>query len=164
MLSTAPNGRVDVVWQDNRDATDFHFNVRYTYSTDGGRSWAPNIQVNDRPLDFNLGVSFNSDVRQPPGVASADEYAIFGWADTRLGNEVTQTQDDFSTIAQFKPIPRETSVAPVWAAAFGGLLLAGLVLFIMQFVQLRRRAGATAERRGRGSTAASSPASTVDSG
>jgi hypothetical protein len=164
MLSTAPNGRVDVVWQDNRDATDFHFNVRYTYSTDGGRSWARNIRANDRPLDFNLGVSFNSDVRQPPGVASADEYAIFGWADTRLGNEATQTQDDFSTIAQFKPIPRETSVAPVLAAAFGGLMLAGLVLFVMQFLQLRRRAGATTERRARGSTPASSPASTGSSG
>jgi hypothetical protein len=144
MLSVAPDGRVDVVWQDNRDVTDFHFNVRYTYSGDGGRSWAQNVMVNDRPLNFNLGVSFNSDVRQPPGVASANEYAVFGWADTRLGNDVTQTQDDFSTIAQFKPIPRTTSIIPVLAAVFGGLVTAGVVLFLMQFLQWRRRARATA--------------------
>jgi hypothetical protein len=142
MLSVAPNGRVDVVWQDNRDLTDFHFNVRYTYSTDGGRTWAENIKVNDRPLNFNLGVSFNSDVRQPPGVASANEYAVFGWADTRFGNELTQTQDNFSTIAQFKPVPRESSVIPILAAAFGGLLAAGAVLFVMQLLHWRRRAQA----------------------
>ncbi|MDQ4068270.1 MAG: glycoside hydrolase [Actinomycetota bacterium] len=138
-LSVAPNGRVDVVWQDNRDITDFHFNVRYTYSTDGGRTWAPNIKVNDRPLNFHLGVSFNSDVRQPPGVASANEYAVFGWADTRFGDEVTQTQDNFSTIAQFKPLPADSSVIPVLAAVFGGLVTGGAVLIGMQFLHLRRR-------------------------
>jgi hypothetical protein len=102
------------------------------------------VKVNDRPLNFNLGVSFNSDVRQPPGVASANEYAVFGWADTRLGNDVTQTQDDFSTIAQFKPIPRKSSILPVLVAVFGGLVAAGVVLFVLQFLQWRRRARGTA--------------------
>ena len=67
--AVAPNGRVDVTWQDNRDLSDFNFNVRYTYSTDGGATWAPNIQINDRPVNFNYGISFNSDIRQPSGVA-----------------------------------------------------------------------------------------------
>jgi len=78
-LNVSPNGRVDVSWQDNRETTDFHFDVRYTYSTDGGLTWAKNIKVNDKPNNFNYGVSYNSDLRQPGGVASADEYAILGW-------------------------------------------------------------------------------------
>lgn len=139
MLSVAPNGRVDVVWQDNRDVADFHFNVRYTYSTDAGTSWAKNVQVSDQPLNFNLGVSFNSDVRQPPGVASADEYAVFGWADTRLGDELTQTQDAFSTIAQFKAIPAKASALPTFAAVFGGLVVAGAVLLLILFVRQGRK-------------------------
>ncbi|MGH9278878.1 MAG: sialidase family protein, partial [Acidimicrobiales bacterium] len=94
-IGVAPNGRIDVVWQDDLNRSDFRFNVRYTYSTDGGLTWAPNILVSDRPLDFNYGVSFNSDLRQPPGVASTDEYAAIGWADTRLADELTQTQDNF---------------------------------------------------------------------
>lgn len=110
---------------------------------DGGRTWAQNVKVNDRPLNFNLGVSFNSDVRQPPGVASANEYAVFGWADTRLGNELTQTQDDFSAIAQFKPIPDESSVLPIMVAVFAGLVAAGSVLFVMQFRHRRRQGRAT---------------------
>jgi Neuraminidase (sialidase) len=62
-MSVAPNGRVDVVWQDNRGLADNLINVRYTYSTDGGLTWAPNQVVNDRPLNFNYGISFNSDLR-----------------------------------------------------------------------------------------------------
>ena len=93
-LSVAPNGRIDVAWQDDRETSDFNFNVRYTYSTDGGLTWAPNIRVNDKPVNFNYGVSFNSDLRQPNGVASTNSYAIIGWADTRNANELTQTQDN----------------------------------------------------------------------
>lgn len=142
MLSVAPNGRIDVVWQDNRDVTDAFFNVRYTYSTDGGVTWAENVRVSDRPLNFDLGIGFNSDVRQPPGVASANEYAVFGWADTRLGDELTQTQDNFGSIAQFQPIPAESSALPIVAAAFGGLAAAGIVLLVVQFMRRGRQDGA----------------------
>lgn len=137
-LSVAPNGRVDVVWQDNRDLADNRFNVRYTYSTDGGQTWAPNVRVNDQPLDFNFGISFNSDLRYPPGVASANQYAFFGWADARLADEVTQTQDNFGAVAQFSPLPTTSNTtAPVLAAAAAGLVLAGVVLLLV--MQGRRR-------------------------
>lgn len=143
-MGVAPNGRVDVVWQDNRDTTDYHFDVRYTYSTDGGLTWAPNVEINDRPINFSLGVSFNSDLRQPPGVASANQYAAFGWADTRLGDELTQTQDNFGAVAQFSPVPAETSpVVSIVAAVFTGLVLAGLVLLVL-FLRRRSQAAPTA--------------------
>jgi hypothetical protein len=137
-LSVAPNGRIDVAWQDDREMSDFHFNVRYTYSTDGGQTWAPNMRVNDRPVNFNYGVSFNSDLRQPNGVASTNQYAIIGWADTRNANDLTQTQDNYATAVQFAPLPTtRNTTAPVIAAIFGGLVLAGLVLLVV--LQMRKR-------------------------
>lgn len=133
-LDVAPNGRVDVVWQDNRERTDYRVNVRYTYSTDGGLTWAPNVAVTDRPINFNLGISFNSDVRQPPGVASTDEYAAIAWADPRFADETTQTQDNFGVIAQFDPLPAQTTNRGwrVVAAVLGGLVLAGIILLGIQ--------------------------------
>ncbi|HEX3621529.1 MAG TPA: sialidase family protein [Acidimicrobiales bacterium] len=138
-LSVAPNGRVDVAWQDNRDGvTDFTFNERYSYSTDGGLTWAPNVKINDQPINFNYGISFNSDIRQPNGVASTNQYAIIGWADTRFADEVTQTQDNFAVAAQFSPLPStKNTVAPKIAAVFGGLMVAGVILLVI--MQLRRR-------------------------
>jgi hypothetical protein len=137
-MSVAPNGRVDVVWQDNRGLADNLINVRYTYSTDGGLTWAPSVVVNDRVLNFNYGISFNSDLRYPPGVASTNQYAVIGWADSRFADEVTQTQDAFSSVAQFAPLPTtKNTVAPKLAAAFGGVLVAGVVLLIV--LQFRRR-------------------------
>jgi hypothetical protein len=128
------------VWQDTRGQTDYRVQVRYTYSADGGATWSHNMEVTDQPVNFNLGVSFNSDLRQPPGVASADQYAAFGWADTRLANDLTQTQDNFSAVAQFSAIPARTStVLPVVAAVFGGLVVAGALLLLAQLVRRRRR-------------------------
>jgi len=141
-VSVARNGRVDVVWQDNRGLADNLINVRYTYSTDGGLTWAPNVVVNDKPLNFNYGISFNSDLRYPPGVTSTNSYAAFGWADSRFADEVTQTQDAFGTVAQFAPLPTTSNtVAPRIAAAFGGVLAAGIVLLIV--LAFRRRSETT---------------------
>jgi hypothetical protein len=140
-LNVAPNGRIDVAWQDNRETTDFHFNVRYSYSTDGGATWAPNVKINDSPLNFNYGVSYNSDIRQPNGVASANQYAMIGWADTRNATDVTQTQDNYASAVQFAPLPtRGNTTMPVVAAIFGGLVLAGIVLLVV--LQIRKRGGA----------------------
>jgi hypothetical protein len=138
-LSVAPNGRVDVVWQDTRGQSDYRVNVRYTYSADGGLTWARNMEVTDQPVNFNFGVSFNSDLRQPPGVASANQYAVFGWADTRLANDLTQTQDNFSAVAQFSPVPaKRSTVLPRVAAVFAGLVMAGAVLLVVQLLRRRR--------------------------
>jgi hypothetical protein len=138
-LAVAPNGRVDVVFETNRDQHDYHFQAMYSYSSDGGATWSHNVAVTDQPINFGLGVSFNSDIRQPPGVASANQYAAFGWADTRLGNDTTQTQDDFGVVAQFAPLPPKTStVLPLLAAVFGGLAVAGLVLVGVLVIRRRR--------------------------
>jgi hypothetical protein len=138
-LNVAPNGRIDAVWQDDRDQSDFHFNVRYAYSDNGGVTWSRNIVITDQPIDFNRGVSFNSDLRQPPGVASTNQYALVGWADTRLGNDVTQTQDDFGAAVQFSLLPSTTNTTLPWVAAvFAGLVIAGAVLLVLLLVRRSR--------------------------
>lgn len=136
-LGVAPNGRVDVTWWDNRRSHGYSYDIYYTYSTNGGATWAPNVRVTDRSNSFGFGISYNSDVRQPPGVASANQYAAFGWTDTRLATVQTQTQDDFSAIAQFSPLPTSGStLLPILASVFGGLLAAGLVL--LGYLRVRR--------------------------
>lgn len=142
-LGVSPDGRVDVAWQDNRDTTDGYFDVRYSYSTDGGVTWAPNVKVNDQPLNFNLGISYNSDLRYPVGVASTNEYAFIGWADTRNGNDLNQAQDAYGSAVQFKALPTtKNTTAPIIAAIFGGLVVAGVVLLLL-LLGRRRGEGVT---------------------
>jgi hypothetical protein len=139
-MGVAPDGRVDVIWWDNRRSKGYGFDIYYTYSTDGGRTWAPNIRISQQPSDFAKGISFGSDVRQPPGVASTNYYAAMGWTSTNSGNSLTETQDDIGAVAQFAPLPPASSdLLPILAAVFGGLLLAGLLLLGAVF--LRRRSG-----------------------
>lgn len=141
-LNVAPNGRVDVVFQTNRDLSDYLINTMYTFSTDGGVTWSPNVVVSDRPADFSLGISFNSDLRYVPGVASANEYVAVGWADTRNADETTQTQDAYSVVAQFSPLPSDSNTTlPILAAVFGGLVAAGVVLLLV--MSSRRKAPTT---------------------
>jgi len=45
-MSVAPNGRIDVVWNDSRATGDSSMTaLHYAFSTDGGTTWSPNEQV-----------------------------------------------------------------------------------------------------------------------
>ena len=45
-FSVAPNGRLDAVWYDTRNAGDnLQSQLFYSYSTDAGSTWSPNVQV-----------------------------------------------------------------------------------------------------------------------
>ena len=45
-FSVAPNGRLDAVWYDTRNAADnLQSQLFYSYSTDAGITWSPNVQV-----------------------------------------------------------------------------------------------------------------------
>ena len=45
-FSVAPNGRLDAVWYDTRNAGDnLQSQLFYSYSTDAGATWSPNVQV-----------------------------------------------------------------------------------------------------------------------
>src|SRR5256886_4715785 len=54
--SVAPNGRIDVVWLDSRNAANnIDTQLFYSWSTDGGVTWAPNIAVSN---SFNIQSGF----------------------------------------------------------------------------------------------------------
>ncbi|MDQ3305321.1 MAG: hypothetical protein M3535_04970, partial [Actinomycetota bacterium] len=56
-LSVAPNGRLDLVWWDQRDAAGaFGTDVYYASSSDAGASWSANQRVTDRLIDRTIGV------------------------------------------------------------------------------------------------------------
>lgn len=45
-LSVAPNGRIDSIWLDSRNAANnTDSQLFYSYSTDGGVTWAPNVAI-----------------------------------------------------------------------------------------------------------------------
>ena len=53
-LAVAPNGRIDSVWYDTRNAANnIDSQLFYSFSTDGGVSWSPNVVVSDsfNPLE-----------------------------------------------------------------------------------------------------------------
>ena len=67
----APNGRVDVAWFDFRNDPAFvartataaprirYADVYMASSTDGGKTWGPNLRVTDRAIDTSIGVTFS---------------------------------------------------------------------------------------------------------
>jgi hypothetical protein len=47
-LSVAPNGRIDSVWLDSRNAANnTDSQLFYSYSVDGGHTWSPNVAVSE---------------------------------------------------------------------------------------------------------------------
>lgn len=120
-IAVAPNGRVDVAWYDGRHSpapignrTELGFNdVYYTYSVDGGRTFAPNIRVSDRSADRSIGVWANNiDQRNNVGLASSNESAYFAWSDTRHANRDFQPEDIYSATVKLGG-----SAAPAAAAS-----------------------------------------------
>jgi hypothetical protein len=61
-LSVAPNGRIDSVWYDTRNASNnIDSQLFYSYSTDGGVTWAPNI-VASNPFNPQAGFPQNQKI------------------------------------------------------------------------------------------------------
>jgi hypothetical protein len=71
-IGVAPNGRIDSVWLDSRNAANnIDSQLFYSFSTDGGVTWAPNVAVSD---------SFNP---------------LEGWpVQTKIGDYLTIVSDD----------------------------------------------------------------------
>ncbi|HEX3541979.1 MAG TPA: sialidase family protein, partial [Acidimicrobiales bacterium] len=64
-IAVAPNGRIDVVWMDNRNgyvapatlSPGGELDVYYASSTDGGASFSANRRINDRLINTDMGIS-----------------------------------------------------------------------------------------------------------
>jgi hypothetical protein len=150
---------VDATWWDTRNDPGIAANdVYYSSSSDGGATWSPNVRVTDRLIDRKIGVYANNyDLAGPPGIASANAYAVFGWDDTRNGDAVTNTQDIYLGSVQYKSITTGASRAAKYVlAAVLGVLAVGVLLVIAAFFTRSRGGpgGVLGERRTRERAAA----------
>jgi hypothetical protein len=145
-VSVSPSGRINVVWHDRRhwyqpgipvpgntavnnaslERTCTHSHIfcedirlgdtYYAYSTDGGNGFSPNIRINDRSHNNDVGY----DTRPASGYWSWGPQAVtvgggrllVGWMDSREGNWDTETEDFYLAKVDFDatgPVP-ETNI------------------------------------------------------
>ncbi|MFN2606417.1 MAG: sialidase family protein [Acidimicrobiales bacterium] len=114
-ISLAPNGRIDVVWFDQRtnylspatpDASGVG-DVWYASSSDGGQSFSPNRRVTDHSINLDLGLDnrvgsyiWYGPVSTPLG----NDRVMFAWPEPRNGNVDTDTQDVYTATLDLNAI------------------------------------------------------------
>src|SRR5262249_12419689 len=86
-MSVAPNGRIDVVWNDTRGSADSTQSaLYYAYSTDGGTTWSPNQQAS--PVwNSTLGWPRQKKIGDYYHMISHDDGADLAWAATFNGEQ-----------------------------------------------------------------------------
>ena len=162
-ISVAPDGRIDITWNDFRNDLDHHtsvfasgmtvapdstverfYDIYGTSSSDGGKTWTPNYRVSDRSIDALYGGTYYYRLFGPIGMASTDHALFVTWADSRNSRDVgavddayfTRVEMDSSAVGRVASGP--TAADALWAGvgAGGMLCIAGLALLL---VSLRRR-------------------------
>ncbi|PLS76772.1 MAG: hypothetical protein CYG61_00395 [Actinobacteria bacterium] len=143
-VSLSPGGRLDAIFYDRRiDTYNVVNEVFFTYSTDGGRRFAPNVKVSQEGSFSRIGqqyltvsargqVEFGSRL----GLLSGDREVVAAWADTRNSRPNTTGQDIFSTVLRFPPGAAEGTTTKL----VGGVLVAAGALALVA-VALRGRRG-----------------------
>jgi len=122
-LSVAPNGRIDSVWFDTRNAANnINSQLFYSFSTDGGATWAPNVAVS---------ISFNPFEGYPQQNKIGDYITIVS---DNLGGNVA-----YSATFNFNPNTQQheedvyyVRVSPT-AAFFTGEIPLGNAVYYLQF-------------------------------
>lgn len=86
-MSVAPNGRIDVVWNDTRGSADVTKSaLYYSYSNDGGATWSANEQAS--PVwDSTVGWPKQQKIGDYYQMISRDDGADLAWAATFNGEE-----------------------------------------------------------------------------
>jgi putative cell wall-binding protein len=103
-ISVAPNGRLDVVWVDDRNAYPTpaalkatpEADIYYASSTDGGQTFSANRRITDRSINLDNGLvgRVGSYIWYAPAIAPLGNDAVeFAWSDSRLGNVNNDNQD-----------------------------------------------------------------------
>ncbi|HEX3426368.1 MAG TPA: sialidase family protein [Acidimicrobiales bacterium] len=147
-VSVAPDGRIDVAWYDFRnDDGPMLIDVYATYSTNGGKTWAPNVRVTDRAADRRPGFFVDGGaVRGPVGITSDNYAAHFAWEDTRNATDALPVQDIYAGSIQFRslPAPSNDNTLVKLGAVGGGLVATALVLLVATVVAGHRPLSALA--------------------
>ena len=110
-VSVAPNGRVDVVWQDRRHwymREDYCVHTHlpcdearlgdtyYAYSTDAGATFSANRRISDRHHNNDVGFDYRFGTGWqfgPVAVPLGNDQLLIGWMDSREGNYDDDNQD-----------------------------------------------------------------------
>ena len=112
-VNVAPNGRVDIVWEDRRhwyqgsgehNCVHTHLacddarlgDTYYAYSTDGGKTFSRNIRVSDRSHNNDVGYDYRFATYWafgPQSVAIGNDQVLVGWMDSREGSFDSDNQD-----------------------------------------------------------------------
>lgn len=110
IVAVAPNGRVDVVWNDRRHwyrgCTHTHNpcletrlgDTYYRYSSDRGRTFGAERRITDRSMNLDVGYDYRFGTYweyAPAIVHQGSRRLLVGWVDTRNGNFETDTQSLF---------------------------------------------------------------------
>src|SRR5213594_419720 len=81
-FSVAPNGRLDAVWYDTRNAANnTDSQLFYSYSTDAGVTWSANVAVSDAVNPFE-GYPHQSKISDYIPLVSADKGALVPYSAT----------------------------------------------------------------------------------
>ncbi len=153
-VGVAPNGRLDVGWYDFRHSPvpereeaggnggGMH-DAYFSYSTDGGRTFARNVRVTDRIIDRNIGVwSNNVHSHTNIAVASTDEAAYLAWQDTRNGNKDLQAEDIYFAAVRFPVGDEDEDDVPGWVLVVASAALGMGVTVALALLVSRRSRGA----------------------
>jgi len=92
-ISLAPNGRIDVVFYSAR--AEKSEDVYWVHSSDGGGRFIAR-QLNDQPINRELGYRDEVGGFYPPGVASLADAAVFSWSDTTFGTDFDENTQDIN--------------------------------------------------------------------
>lgn len=117
-LSVAPNGRVDISWNDTRNNPGgIVSELFYTYSLDGGLTWATNRPVSP-PFDPSVGYPNQNKIGDYTGMVSLDDAACIAYSATFNNEEdvyfLRLEQPIFVTISRSGPHARLS-----WNAVIG---------------------------------------------
>ncbi|QIE58433.1 T9SS type A sorting domain-containing protein [Rasiella rasia] len=86
-MAVAPNGRIDAVWLDTRDADGgFDSVLYYSFSEDQGDTWSENTPISE-PFDPKIGYPVQQKMGDYFDMKSDNEYAHIAWCATFTGGE-----------------------------------------------------------------------------
>ena len=88
-MSVAPNGRIDVVWLDTRDASEgseYMSSLYYSYSIDQGETWSENERLSEA-FDPHVGWPQQQKMGDYYDMVSDNEGAHLAWANTLNGGQ-----------------------------------------------------------------------------
>ncbi|HWB71634.1 MAG TPA: hypothetical protein VG452_05400 [Egibacteraceae bacterium] len=153
-ISIAPDGRVDIAWYDFRNSPlppitgsghsgdEGLSEVYYSWSTDRGRTFKPNILVSDRSFDRSLGVWSNDiDSKFNIGIASTEDSVHVAWQETRNALGDTHAEDVYMASVRLAGVAPATARGPGvawWILVATGVALGMGITAVLAWVLVRR--------------------------